>query len=121
MSDPVREAIHIRRLIQIKQRPNQYPTYDYNKKKRLFRSESQIISSLSTEIKKNKKNISNVKKNFKKKKPVNYDDDKYLFDREVENFQKKLVKSLIDKNKMLSNKLQLLKERSHIFQLEMKK
>ena len=120
MSEPDRYEIHIRRLAQIKKRPNQYPTYDYNnKQKGLKKSGSQIIiNELSSQIKINKKNISTVKKSFEKKKPVNYnEDDKYLFDREVEFFQKKMVNSLIKKNKKLEDKLKQLKDdNNYIFQ-----
>ena len=119
MSEPDRYEIHIRRLAQIKKRPNQYHTYDYNnKQKGLKKSGSQIINELSSQIKINKKNISTVKKSFEKKKPVNYnEDDKYLFDREVEFFQKKMVNSLINKNIKLENKLKELKDDyNYIFQ-----
>ena len=123
MSDNVRYAIHIRRLGQIKQRPNQYPTYEYNKKKGLNKSSSQvIIRELSSEIKLNKKNISSVKKSFEKKKPVNYYDDKYLFDREVEKIQKQMLDSLIKKNNKLKNQLKILKNsNSYIFEYPHKK
>ena len=124
MSEHVLYAIHIRRLVQIKHRPNQYPTYDiYSRKKGLKKSGSQIImKELSSEIKLNKKNISTVKKSFEKKKPVNYEDnDKYLYDKEVENFQKVMVDKLISKNNNLKNKLKLLKNNSQIFQNPYKK
>ena len=117
MSEHVLYAIHIRRLVQIKQRPNQYPTYDiYSKKRHLKKSGSQIImKELSSEIKLNKKNISTVKKSFEKKKPVNYDDeDKYLYDKEVEKIKKAMVDKLINKNNNLKSKLKLLKNNSYI-------
>ena len=118
MSNPIRDAIHIRRLLQIKQRPNQYPTYDYNIKKGLRKSGSQIIiNELSSQIKNNKKNISTVKKSFEKRKPVDYDDeDKYLYDKEVERIQKQMVNTLINNNKKLKNKLKNLKENNYYYQ-----
>ena len=122
MSDPIRYAIHIRRLVQIKQRPNQYPTY---KQKNLRKSESQVIikkNELSSEIKNNQKNISSVKKSFERKKPVNYDDDdKYLFDREVEKVQKEMLNSLLIKNKKLKNQLKSLKENHLFYNIRIKK
>ena len=122
MSDPIRYAIHIRRLVQIKQRPNQYPTY---KQKSLRKSESQIIikkNELSSEIKNNQKNISSVKKSFERKKPVNYnDDDKYLFDREVEKVQKEMLNSLLIKNKKLKSQLKSLKDNYLFYNIRIKK
>ena len=122
MSDPIRYAIHIRRLVQIKQRPNQYPTY---KHKNLRKSESQVIikkNELSSEIKNNQKNISSVKKSFERKKPVNYDDDdKYLFDREVEKVQKEMLNSLLIKNQKLKNQLKSLKENYLFYNIRIKK
>ena len=123
MSNPIRDAIHIRRLLQIKQRPNQYPTYDYNIKKGLRKSGSQIIiNELSSQIKNNKKNISTIKKSFEKKKPVDYDDeDKYLYDKEVERIQKEMVNTLINNNKKLKNKLKNLKENNYYYQINNKR
>ena len=76
-----------------------------------------IINELSSQIKNNKKNISTVKKSFEKKKPVDYDDeDKYLYDKEVERIQKEMVNTLINNNKKLKNKLKNLKENNYYYQ-----
>ncbi len=117
MSDPIRYAIHLRRLGQIKKRPNQYPLYEYRSKKKLKKSESQAtIDKLSSEIKVNQKNILSIQKNFEKKKPVNYECDKYIYDREVEKVQKELVNSLINKNKKLKSQLKILKDNNQVYQ-----
>ena len=123
MSNPVRDAIHFRRLLQIKERPNQYPSYTYKKRNDLKKSSSLIkIRELTSEIKINNKNISFIKKSFSKKKPPNYFDDKYLYNREVENVQKQMLDSLINKNKNLKMKLKNMKESfSFLFQTSSKK
>ena len=116
MSDPVRSSIHIRRLLKIKERPNQYPVYKYNLENQ--KSPKTIkMDKIKLEIKANRRNITTVKKCFGKKRPVNYSDDKYIYDRQVENFQKELLNSLIKKNRELKNELNTLKygRNEHIF------
>ncbi len=111
MSEPVRYAIHIRRLLQIKKRPNQFPTYQYKNKEsqKLHKSKSQKMKDITSEIKSNRQNIINVKKSFSKKKPPDYFEDKYLYEKEVENVQKQLLDSLIIQNKKLRQKLQVMR------------
>ena len=105
----VRYQIHLRRLNQIKQRANHYPVYDVKKKK--FQSPKKMkIDKLTEEIKANKASISITKKELGKKKPVNYECDKYIYDREVENIQKQMVNKLIGKNKKLIGELEDLKK-----------
>ena len=117
MSDPIRYAIHLKRLGQIKKRPNQYPIYEYKGKRKLKKSESQAtIDKLSSEIKVNQKNILSIQKSFDKKKPVNYECDKYIYDREVEKMQKEMVNSLINKNKKLKSQLKILKDNNQAYQ-----
>ena len=110
MSDPVRYQIHLRRLNQIKQRANHYPIYIIKAKGKNSPSPKQVkIDKLVSEIKSNKINISLVQKELKKKRPVNFEeDDKYIYDREVENFQKQFIDQLIDKNKLLKKKVKEL-------------
>ena len=106
--NPVLFAIHIRRLLKIKERPSQYPSYKStidNKKCLRIRK----LDKIRSEIKLNRRSISSVKKSFEKEKPVNYWDDKYIYDREVESFQKIMLKSLISRNKKLNQKLHTLK------------
>ena len=110
MSDPIRYQIHLRRLNQIKQRANNYPVYIVKAKGKQSQSPKKIrIDKMLSEIKTNKKNISTVKKDLNKKKPVNFDeDDKYIYDREVENFQKLFVDQLKNKNKILKKQVKEL-------------
>ena len=106
MSDDARYQVHLRKLNQIKQRENHYPVYEYNSKGKKSPSPLKVkIDKLISQIKSNTNNISLVKKDLGKKKPVNYDDDKYIYIREVENFQKKLISQLINNNKNLKNQL----------------
>ena len=106
MSDHIRYAIHIRRLLQIKERPNQYPVYNVEKAKSLKKLKMDKILS---EIKENKRNIKTVKRSFEKERPVNYDDDRYIYDREVQNLQKELLNHLIKHNRNLNNQLNTIK------------
>ena len=93
MSDPVRFRIHIQRLGQIKERNNKYPTYTINSKGHNSPSPKSIrIQKLEKEINKNKINISTIKKVFGKKKPIDYKTKgKYVYEKEVEGFQKELT------------------------------
>ena len=111
MTDAVQYQMHIRNLGQIKQRQNQYPTYGYNLRKDIIKSnKNEEIKELKETIQKNNKNINKVKqKNEIKNKPINYEDDEYLFDREVENMQKQMLNSLEKRNKELKNKLKEMK------------
>ena len=117
MSDELRYQIHLKRLNQIKQRPNKYPFYNIKIKGKNSPSPRKMkIDKLLTEIKTNKLNISLIKKGFEKKKPVDYkDDDKYIYEREVENIQKKLVNQLINKNQNLQNKVQSLRLNNYYY------
>ena len=112
MSDHVRYQIHLRRLNQIKQRVNHYPVYDIKVKGKQSPSPKKMkIDKIMSEIKTNKANISLVKKELKKKRPVNFNEsDIYIYDREVENFQKQFMDQLIDKNKILKKQVKEYKE-----------
>ena len=111
MSDPVRYRIHIQRLGQIKQRNNKYPTYKINTKGNNSPSPQKIkIKTLEQEINKNKINISTINKVFKKKKPIDYKiKGKYVYEKEIEGFQKQLIKELIKKNDVLKTEVKDLK------------
>ena len=109
MSDPIRYQIHLRRLNQIKQRNNLYPVYNISMKSNRVSPRKMKIDKLSNQIKKNNENITIVKKSFEKKKPGNYQDDIYLYDREVKDFQKKLLNQLIKNNNHLKKELKQLK------------
>ena len=103
MSDPVRYRIHIQRLGQIKQRNNKYPTYTINSKGNNSPSPQKIkIKTLEKEINKNKINISTIKKVFGRKKPIDYKiKGKYVYEKEIEGFQKQLIKELTNKRYLL--------------------
>ena len=111
MSDPVRYRIHIQRLGQIKQRNNKYPTYTINSKGNNSPSPQKIkIKTLEKEINKNKINISTIKKVFGRKKPIDYKiKGKYVYEKEIEGFQKQLIKELIKKNDVLKTEVKDLK------------
>ena len=117
MSDPVRYQIHIRRLFQIKQRPNQYPVYNINSKgNRSPSPKKQEMDQIISQIKKNKSNILTIQRDIDRKKPVNYEeDDKYIYDREVEKLQKEMMKQLINKNKVLKNQVKSLQKNFYSF------
>ena len=116
MSDDIRYQIHLKRLNQIKQRPNKYPVYNINTKGKNSPSPKKMkIDKLLSEIKTNRINISLVKKGFEKKKPVNYEDDKYIYEREIENIQKKLINQLISNNNDLQNQVQILKQNNYYY------
>ena len=114
MSDEILYQIHLRRLGEIKQRPNKYPVYNIEKKSKNPSPKKQKIDELVSQIKTNKTNISSIKKGFDKKKPVNYDDsDKYIYDREVEKIQKAMINQLINNNKDLKNELKNLQKNKY--------
>ena len=110
MSEHSRYQIHIRILNQIKNRPNQYPVYKVNVRNNSSNPRKLEIDKLLSQIKSNSKNISIIQKGLKKKKPVNYDSDMYIYDREVENIQKQMMNKLINKNKNLKNQVKFLQE-----------
>ena len=115
MSDPVKFRIHIQRLGQIKERNNKYPTYKINSKGHKSPIPKQIrIQTLEDEINKNKINISTIKKVFRKKKPIDYKiKGKYVYEKEVEGFQKQLINELIKKNNVLKTEVKGLKSSSN--------
>ena len=112
MSDPVRFRIHIQRLGQIKERNNKYPTYTINAKGRNSPSPKSLkIQMLQKEISQNKVNISTIKKVFGKKKPIDYKiKGKYVYEKEVEKFQKQLINKLIKNNDVLKTEVKSLKD-----------
>ena len=111
MSDDLRYQIHLRRLNQIKKRVNHYPIYKINIKGAKSPSlKEKKIYQLKTEIKANDANISLVKKDFKKKKPIYYENDKFLYEREVENIQKKFINQLIKNNRELKKQVKDLQK-----------
>ena len=112
MSDPVRFRIHIQRLGQIKERNNKYPTYTINSKGHNSPNPKSLrIQMLEKEITKNKVNISTIKKVFEKKKPIDYKiKGKYVYEKEVESFQKQLIKQLIKNNDVLKTEVKSLKD-----------
>ena len=116
MSDPVRFRIHIQRLGQIKERNNKYPTYQVTTKGHNSPSPKKLkIQKLENEINKNKINISTIKKVFGQKKPIDYKvKNKYIYEKEVERFQKELIKKLIKKNDALKTEVKSLKTDNYI-------
>ena len=111
MADPVRFRIHIQRLNQIKERNNKYPTYTINSNSHHSPSPQRLkILTLEQEINQNKVNISTIKKVFRKKKPIDYKmKGKYIYEKEIEGFQKQLIKQLIKKNDVLKTEVKSLK------------
>ena len=107
MEDRITYNIHLKSLGQIKKRPNQYPTYEYNNKCNNKNSYNKEINSLKTEIKKNNKNIASVKNNLNAKKKKKYNNDQYLND--IEDIQRQMLNGLINKNNKLKTELKNLK------------
>ena len=111
MSDDLRYQIHLRKLNQIKQRQNHYPVYKISiKGNKSSNTKEKKIYQLKTEIKSNDINISLVKKDFQKKKPIYYENDKFIYEREVENIQKKYINQLIKNNKELKKQVKDLQK-----------
>ena len=122
MVDAVQYQMHIRNLGQIKQRQNQYPTYGYSLRKDLIKNnKEEEMKELKETIQQNNKNINKVKQNIDdKNKPINYEDDEYLFEREVEDIQKQMLSSLEKRNKELKNKLKEMKNNQGYYKYKKK-
>ena len=116
LSDDVRYQIHLKRLNQIKQRRNHYPIYKIDiKGNKSPNLKEKKIYQLKTEIKSNDINISLVKKDFQKKKPIYYENDKYIYEREVENIQKKFINQLIKNNNELKKQVKDLQNYNYFY------
>ena len=108
-----RDALHVKKLLQIKLRNNQYLPRNNLPQHKLNKSKSQL-SNLSSQIIANRKNIKSVNKELHKPRPVDYYSDKgkkYLYEQEVENVQKLLINRLQKKNDKLEEKYQKLKKK----------
>ena len=112
MTDQINYNTHLKYLGQIKNRPNQYPVYDYNnsKYKNNKKTKEKEIKILKNEIKQNNKNIASVKNNLNTKKKNNYNNDNYL--NEIENIQRQMLNGLINNNNKLKSELKVLKKES---------
>ena len=105
MSDNITYNVHLKYLNTIKNRKNQYPTYEFNNAKVKKASKKKEINTLKSEIKKNNKNIATVKNNLKsKKKSYNIN-----FLNEIEDIQRQMLSGLISKNNELKTELKILK------------
>ena len=114
--DDLRYQIHIKRLRDIKHRANHYPVYETKKGIKSPSPKKMKINQLLSEIKENTINIASVQKRFKKKKPINFDeDDKYMYDREVENMRKKLFSRLITDNNNLKVQVRALHNSNYYY------
>ena len=115
MFDKTQDIRHIKKLLQIKLRDNQYlpNVMNINSKphKKLSKSRSQLLN-LSSQIESNRKHISSVNRALHKKRPVDYyDEGKYIYDREIEKVQKLLMDNLKNKNDKLEIKYKNLKKK----------
>ena len=117
MFDKGQDNKHVKKLLEIKLRINQYLPQE-NKyiiksvtHKKLSKSRSQLMN-LSKNIQSNRKSLNSVNKSLKKQKPVDYyDEGKYLYERDIERVKELLMKNLKNKNDVLENKLKSLKKK----------
>ena len=117
MFDKGQDNKHVKKLLEIKLRINQYLPQE-NKyiiksvtHKKLSKSRSQLMN-LSKNIQSNRKSLNSVNKSLKKQKPVDYyDEGKYLYERDIERVKQLLMKNLKNKNDVLENKLKSLKKK----------
>ena len=116
MVDKVTYSMHLSNLNKIRDRTSHYPSYIYPKKLSCFqKSGRQLqIEKIRNEIKENKNQIKEIKQKISpEKRPPNYDDDEFLFKREVDNIQKLIVGSLVNQNKKLKSKLNNIKNEKY--------
>ena len=117
MFDKRQDNRHVKKLLEIKLRNNQYlpriNNYSINSvsHKKLSKSRSQFLN-LTNKIHSNRKNLNSVNKSLKKKKPVDYyDEGKYLYERDIERVKQLLLNNLKNKNEILENQLKSLKKK----------
>ena len=117
MFDKRQDNKHVKKLLEIKLRTNQYLPQE-NKyiihsitHKKLSKSRSQFLN-LSNKIQSNRKNINSVNKSLKKQKPIDYyEEGKYLYERDIERIKELLMNNLKNKNDALENELKSLKKK----------
>ena len=117
MFDKRQDNKHVKKLLEIKLRSNQYLPQE-NKylinsvpHKKLSKSRSQFLN-LANKIQSNRKNLNSVDKSLKKQKPVDYyDEGKYLYERDIERVKELLRNNLKNKNDILENELKSLKKK----------
>ena len=117
MFDKRQDNRHVKKLLEIKLRNNQYlpriNNYSINSvtHKKLSKSRSQFLN-LTNKIHSNRKNLNSVNKSLKKKKPIDYyDEGKYLYERDIERVKQLLLNNLKNKNDILENQLKSLKKK----------
>ena len=117
MFDKRQDNKHVKKLLEIKLRTNQYLPHE-NKyvinsvaHKKLSKSRSQLMN-LSNKIQSNRKNLNSVTKSLKKQKPIDYyDEGKHLYERDIERVKQLLMNNLKNKNDVLENELKSLKKK----------
>ena len=117
MFDKRQDNKHVKKLLEIKLRTNQYLPQE-NKyvihsvtHKKLSKSRSQLMN-LSNKIQSNRKNLNSVTKSLKKQKPIDYyDEGKHLYERDIERVKQLLMNNLKNKNDVLENELKSLKKK----------
>ena len=113
MFDKARDARHVNKLLQIKLRDNQYlPNIKIKaQQKKLNKSRSQLLN-LSHEIATNRKHLNSVNKALHKSKPVDYyDNGKYIYEKNIERYQKLFMNNLKNKNDVLEKKYKNLQKK----------
>ena len=113
MFDKERDARHVKKLLQIKLRDNQYlPNIKIKApQKKLNKSKSQLLN-LSHEIATNRKHLNSVNKALHKSKPVDYyDNGKYIYEKNIERYQKLFMDNLKNKNEKLEKKYKNLQKK----------
>jgi hypothetical protein len=113
MFDKARDARHVKKLLQIKLRDNQYlPNIKIKApQKKLNKSKSQLLN-LSHEIATNRKHLNSVNKALHKSKPVDYyDNGKYIYEKNIERYQKLFMDNLKNKNEKLEKKYKNLQKK----------
>ena len=113
MFDKARDARHVNKLLQIKLRDNQYlPNIKIKApQKKLNKSKSQLLN-LSHEIATNRKHLNSVNKALHKSKPVDYyDNGKYIYEKNIERYQKLFMDNLKNKNEKLEKKYKNLQKK----------
>ena len=117
MFDKRQDNRHVKKLLEIKLRTNQYLPHE-NKyvinsvaHKKLSKSRSQFLN-LSSKIQSNRKSLNSVNKSLKKIKPIDYyEEGKHLYERDIERVKQLLMNNLKNKNDILENELKSLKKK----------
>ena len=115
MVDAITYREHLKVLNQIKNRNNQYPTFQVkdtkqNNKKIIHNK----ICGLKAEIDKNNKNIESIKNELNMKKKINKNKEIPVYLKDIDDMKRQMLDGLINKNEKLKYKLKELKSSNEI-------